>query len=95
MMALVIQNDISHAGNIVYPWITPALNENPPFCNFEQAWAIVEAAYNGSFQMMITRPDKSPTAAEIATAFRLIYERLTAYSDSSNHLNCLTMIAGN
>ncbi|HFQ5003808.1 TPA: nucleotidyl transferase AbiEii/AbiGii toxin family protein [Vibrio vulnificus] len=92
MMSIAVQNDINHAGRRSLDWINTNMGGNGPFSNFEDAWKIVEAAYVGDFQTMVTREDKNPDEAEIMKVFEIIKTRLESYSCSQLHIQCLATI---
>jgi predicted nucleotidyltransferase component of viral defense system len=85
MMKLTVDNDVSHAGKHIQPWINPQLAENQPFAHFANAWVAVERAWHGPFQMMITQKEHNPSVDEIAATFELIRQRLALYSQSNFH----------
>ena len=91
MMELSVENDIRHAGNREQPWIVADLSLNQPFINFIECWEIVSEAYDGDFQKMVTRPDKSPVFDEIFKVFSLIKDRLSEYSKQKCHIDCLQL----
>ncbi|MDC9508938.1 nucleotidyl transferase AbiEii/AbiGii toxin family protein [Pseudoalteromonas sp. Angola-4] len=89
MMGVAVQNDINHAGRFEIPWINSDIGLNQPFNEFEISWKLVEEAYYGDFEKMVTRPERSPGFDEISAAFSWLQTRLVSYSNSSFHQDCL------
>ncbi|MCF5880685.1 nucleotidyl transferase AbiEii/AbiGii toxin family protein [Aeromonas veronii] len=93
MMSISIKNDIEHAGGREQPWIKSNMAENQPFSEFSSAWTLVESAYSGDFQAMITRPNRTPDVDEIAKVFETLHSRLNLYSQTQLHSDCLAAIS--
>ncbi|MEQ4922836.1 hypothetical protein [Proteus hauseri] len=88
MMSIVIKNDIIHAGKVKPSWISEDMSNSEIFNNFDNVWLSIESVYLGDFQTMITRHEKSPNKDEIKSTFKIIKNRMSDYSSSSQHIMC-------